>query len=136
MTDRAQRGLAARRKVLGAGVDVILEKAKGAMNEDFQRMLTDFVWGEVWARDGLSLRERSIATLGMLTALNRGVELKTHIRGARNNGLTWEEIVEVFLQSAPYCGFPAAMTSLRLAKEVRDELETTTGGTSPTAKKE
>lgn len=119
MNDRYAKGLAVRKKVLGATqVEATVKAAESALNENLQKYLTEFVWGDIWSRPELSMRDRSLVTLGMLTALNRSVELKTHIRGALNNGLSMEEITEVFLHGAVYCGFPAAMTSLRLAKEV------------------
>lgn len=80
-------------------------------------------WVEVWARPGLPRKTRSIINLAMITALNRPHELKLHVRGAINNGLTKEEIQEVFLQTAMYCGVPAAIDSFRTAKEVLDEME-------------
>jgi 4-carboxymuconolactone decarboxylase len=127
MNDRYAKGLAVRKEVLGSTqVEATVKAAESALNEGLQKYLTEFVWGDIWSRPGLSLRDRSLVTLGMLTALNRSVELKTHIRGALNNGLTMEEIAEVFLHGAAYCGFPAAMTSLRLAKEVA-------AGQTPTA---
>lgn len=119
MNDRYEKGLAVRKSVLGGTqVDATVKAAESALNEGLQQYLTEFVWGDIWSRPELSLRDRSLVTLGMLTALNRSVELKTHIRGALNNGVRMDEIAEVFLHSAAYCGFPAAMTSLRLAKEV------------------
>jgi 4-carboxymuconolactone decarboxylase len=122
MTARYDKGLELRKKVLGAApVSAIVERAKGAFNEDLQEELTSFVWGDIWSREGLGLRERSLITLAMLIPLNRATELKTHVRGALRNGVTREEIREVFLHAAAYCGFPAAMTAFRLAKEVFDE---------------
>ncbi|MGD9945369.1 MAG: carboxymuconolactone decarboxylase family protein [Burkholderiaceae bacterium] len=119
MNERYEKGLAVRKQVLGGSqVEATVKAAESALNEDLQKYLTEFVWGDIWSRPEMSLRDRSLVTLGMLMALNRSVELKTHIRGALNNGLSIDEIAEVFLHGAAYCGFPAAMTSLRLAKEV------------------
>jgi alkylhydroperoxidase/carboxymuconolactone decarboxylase family protein YurZ len=80
-----------------------------------QELVTQYCWGEVWNRPGLDRRTRSLLNLAMLTALNRPHELKLHVRGAINNGLTKDEIKEVFLQAAIYCGVPAAIDSFRLA---------------------
>jgi 4-carboxymuconolactone decarboxylase len=115
-------GLLTRREVLGdAYVDNSLRNA-----DDFtmpmQEMVTQYCWGDVWNRPGLDRRSRSLLNLGMLTALNRPHELKIHIRGALNNGLTKDEIREVFLQAAIYCGVPAAIDSFRSAKEVFKEM--------------
>ncbi|MDX3904638.1 MAG: carboxymuconolactone decarboxylase family protein [Pigmentiphaga sp.] len=119
MEERFKKGLAMRKQVLGeAPVSQRVEASRGALNADLQQLLTEFAWGDIWSRPQLGLRERSIATIAMLTALNRSTELKTHIEGALNNGLSMEEVAEVFLQAAVYCGFPAAMTSMRLAREV------------------
>ncbi len=90
-----------------------------AFNRDIQRLVTEFAWGTVWSREGLSLRDRSLINLGMLTALNRPHELRSHVRGALNNGCTATEIRETLIQTAVYCGFPAALDAFRVA---RDEL--------------
>jgi 4-carboxymuconolactone decarboxylase len=87
-----------------------------------QELVTQYCWGEVWNRPGLDRRTRSFLNLAMLTALNRPHELKLHVRGALNNGLTKDEIREVFLQSAIYCGVPAAIDSFRVAREVFKEM--------------
>lgn len=114
-------GLLTRREVLGdAYVDNSLRNADD-FNMPMQEMVTQYCWGDVWNRPGLDRRSRSLLNLGMLTALNRPHELKIHIRGALNNGLTKDEIREVFLQSAIYCGVPAAIDSFRSAKEVFKE---------------
>jgi 4-carboxymuconolactone decarboxylase len=124
MTDeRFQAGLQMRRKVLGAAH---VERSLANSTEfakPMQELVTEYCWGEVWTRPGLSLRERSLLNLGMLTALNRGEELKLHVRGALNNGCTREEIQEVFLQAAIYCGVPAALSSFRIAEAAIDEYE-------------
>ena len=86
-----------------------------------QELVTEYCWGEVWTRPGLSPRDRSLLNLGMLTALNRGEELKLHVRGALNNGCSVEEIQEALLQTAIYCGVPAAISSFRVAQAVFDE---------------
>jgi len=116
-------GLAVRKKVLGE------EHVNRSMNnvDDFtgplQQYVVEHAWGAVWVRDGLTLKERSMINLAMLTALNRPNELKVHLRGALNNGLTREQIREIFLQTAVYCGAPAAIDSFRTAKQVFAEIE-------------
>ena len=116
------KGLALRKKVLGdAHVERSLKSGDTDFTRDLQRYVTGFGWGEIWARPGLTLRERSLLNLAMLTALNRPHELRTHIRGALNNGVTETEMREVFLQTIAYCGFPAAIDSFRVAQEVLAE---------------
>lgn len=113
-----EKGLKVRREVLGAEyVDTSLKNAD-PFNMPMQELTTQYCWGEIWNRPGLDRRTRSFLNLAMITALNRPHELKLHVRGAINNGLTKEEIAEVFLQAAIYCGVPAAMDSFRVAKEV------------------
>ncbi len=117
-----EKGLKVRREVLGAEyVDASL-KGADSFNMPMQELTTQYCWGEIWNRPGLDRRTRSFLNLAMMTALNRPHELKLHIRGAINNGLTKEEISEVFLQAALYCGVPAAMDSFRVAKEVFKEM--------------
>lgn len=119
MGERFDKGLAVRKQVLGeAPVAQRVNSAQGELNADLQQYLTEFAWGDIWSRRQLSLRDRSLATIAMLAAQNRPTELKTHIGGAINNGMTMEEVAEVFLHAAVYCGFPAAMTCMRLAREV------------------
>ena len=116
-----EQGLATRREVLGATyVDAAIANATD-FNIDMQEMVTQYCWGDVWNRPGLDRRTRSLLNLAMLTALNRPHELKLHVRGALNNGVTQEEIKEVFLQTAIYCGVPAAIDSFRTAAEVFKE---------------
>ncbi|MDI2587537.1 MULTISPECIES: 4-carboxymuconolactone decarboxylase [unclassified Psychrobacillus] len=116
-------GLEIRRSVLGAEyVDSSIQNAT-AFNMPMQELVTEYCWGEIWARPGLPKKTRSMLNLAMITALNRPHELKLHVRGAINNGLTKEEIQEVFLQTAIYCGVPAAIDSFRTAKEVFDEMD-------------
>ena len=117
------QGLATRREVLGAEyVDASIRNATD-FNIDMQEMVTQNCWGDVWNRPGLERKSRSLLNLAMLTALNRPHELKLHVRGAINNGLTKEEIKEVFLQAAIYCGVPAAIDSFRVASEVFKEMD-------------
>ena len=113
-----EKGLATRRAVLGAEyVDNSLKNADD-FNRPMQELVTEYCWNEIWNRPGLDRKTRSFLNLAMLTALNRPHELKLHVRGAINNGLTKEEIREVFLQAAIYCGVPAAIDAFRTAKEV------------------
>ena len=101
MNERYAKGLAVRKQVLGGSqVEATVKAAESALNEGLQKYLTEFVWGDIWSREQLSLRDRSLVTLGMLTALNRSVELKTHIRGALNNGLTMDEIARFIMLNA------------------------------------
>jgi len=121
--DSYDAGLKTRMKVLGeAHVKRSLAEVDD-FNRDLQQIVTGFAWGQIWTRPGLSHRERSILNLGMLTALNRPHEFKVHVRGALNNGLTREEIREALLQTAVYCGFPAAIEAFRLAREVFKEID-------------
>ncbi|MDP6350955.1 MAG: 4-carboxymuconolactone decarboxylase, partial [Alphaproteobacteria bacterium] len=113
-------GLAVRRAVLGAEhVDRAIATADD-FNRPMQDLVIEYCWGAVWGRPGLPRKTRSLLNLAMLTALNRPQELKLHIRGALNNGVTKDEIMEVFLQTAIYCGAPAAISSFRSAREVFD----------------
>jgi 4-carboxymuconolactone decarboxylase len=113
-----ERGLAIRRQVLGDEYVSASLEAADAFTWPLQRLVTAYCWGEVWSRPGLSLRDRSLVNLAMITALNRPHELRIHVAGALNNGLTTDEILEVLLQTAVYCGAPAALDSFRVAKEV------------------
>lgn len=117
------KGLATRREVLGdAYVDASLAKAD-EFSMEMQELVTQYCWGDVWNRPGLERAHRSLVNLAMLTALNRSHELATHVRGALNNGVTRDEIKEVFLQTAIYCGVPAALESFRVAKEVFAQMD-------------
>ena len=121
--ERFEKGLEIRRSVLGAEyVDSSINNATD-FNMPMQELVTEYCWGEVWGRPGLPKKTRSMINLAMITALNRPHELKLHVRGAINNGVTKEEIQEVLLQTAIYCGVPAAIDSFRTAKEVLDEME-------------
>jgi 4-carboxymuconolactone decarboxylase len=116
------QGLKTRREVLGAEyVDAAIKNADD-FNMPMQELVTQYCWGDVWNRPGLDRRSRSLLNLAMITALNRPHELKLHVRGALNNGLTKDEIREVFLQAAIYCGVPAAIDSFRVAREVFKEM--------------
>ena len=116
------RGQNVRRNVLGDDyVDNSL-RHKNDFNESLQELVVKYCWGEVWAREGLDRRTRSLINIAILTAINRSHELRTHVRGAVNNGCTEEEISEVILQSAIYCGVPAAIDASRTAGEVLQEI--------------
>src|SRR5690606_10059062 len=118
-----ERGLKVRREVLGAEyVDASIQSADD-FNRPMQELVTQYRWGEVRTRPGLERKTRSLLNLAMLTALNRPHEIRLHVRGALNNGVTKEEIAEVFLQAAIYCGVPAAIDSFRIAREVFQEAE-------------
>ena len=115
-----QAGLATRRAVLGDDyVQAALDKAT-EFNAPLQEAVTRHAWGNTWQRKGIDLRTRSIVTVSMLVALGRMHELKTHVRGALNNGVTREELQEIFLHASVYCGFPAAVDAFRSASEVID----------------
>jgi 4-carboxymuconolactone decarboxylase len=119
--DEQQRyasGLEIRRAVLG---DAHVEQSLANLtpfNDDFQNLITRYAWGEIWARPGLTRHTRSLLTLAMLVALNRSDELRVHIRAALRNGVSADEIQEVFLQCAIYCGVPAANVAFHLAEDV------------------
>ena len=120
-TERFEAGLAVRREVLGA--EYVEQALAGAdsFNRDFQELATEFCWGGTWARGVLDRKTRSILNLGMLSALNRPEEFKLHFRGALTNGCTLDELREVLLQIAVYCGIPAGVEAFRLAREVLRE---------------
>ncbi|MGB0099452.1 MAG: 4-carboxymuconolactone decarboxylase [Nocardioides sp.] len=111
-------GMAVRREVLGdAHVDRASESAT-AFTQDFQELITSYAWGEIWTRPGLDRRSRSMITLTALIARGHHDELAMHVRAALRNGLTVDEIKEVILQSAIYCGVPDANTAFRIAQQV------------------
>jgi 4-carboxymuconolactone decarboxylase len=116
--DMLQRGLEIRKAVLGK--DYVERAFDGAddFNRPMQEIMTAYCWGTVWGREGLPRKTRSLLNLAMLSALNRTPELKSHVRGALTNGVTKEEIREVFLQVMIYCGVPAAVEAFRAASEV------------------
>lgn len=120
MSDCAfEKGLSMRRKVLGNEyVSTSFRTATDHFSRPLQELITRFVWGEIWTRPGLELRVRSMLNLAIMTALNRPNELKLHLEGALRNGVTVEEIREVLLQSAVYCGIPAALDSFLIAEKV------------------
>lgn len=124
-SEKFEKGLKTRTAVLGEGyVEQSLNNA-----DDFswaiQQLSTEYCWDEIWNRPGLDRRSRSILNLGMIAALNRPHELKLHIRGAIQNGITKDELKEILLQVACYCGIPAGIDSFRIAREAFKELEKT-----------
>jgi 4-carboxymuconolactone decarboxylase len=115
---RYEQGMKVRREILGdAHVDKSLQN-RNALNEEFQDLITRYAWGEIWTRPGLTPQTRSMITLAMMVALNRGEEFRMHVRAALKNGVTREEIKEVLLQTAIYCGVPAANNAFHAADEV------------------
>jgi 4-carboxymuconolactone decarboxylase len=117
-SDAYKKGLAMRKRVLG---EKYVEESLAQADEftaPLQEYLTEHAWGAVWVREGLSLKMRSMLNLAILTATNRPAELKLHLRGALNNGVTQEEIREIFLHCGAYCGAPAALDSFKIARQV------------------
>lgn len=115
------KGLAVRKEVLGKDyVENSIKNADDFMMA-FQEITTEYCWGYVWSRPGLDKKTRSMLNLAMLSALNRGPELKLHINGALNNGVTKEEMKEIFLQVGIYCGIPACLDAFKTAKDVFKE---------------
>ena len=115
---RYEEGMKVRRAVLG---DAHVDRAKAHENEfnaAFQDLITRYAWGEIWTRPGLERKTRSLITIALMVALNRGEELRLHLKAAINNGVTREEIREVLLHTAVYCGVPAANTAFHIAGEV------------------
>ncbi|QUX94256.1 4-carboxymuconolactone decarboxylase [Marinomonas sp. CT5] len=122
MTDKFDKGLITRKAVLGnAYVDNSINNATN-FTRPLQQLVTEYCWGDVWQRDGLEKRERSLINLAMIAALNRPHELALHVRGAVNNGVTLIEIREVLLQVAIYCGVPASIDAFRSASAVLKEM--------------
>ena len=120
---RHRQGMKVRRAVLG---DEYVDRAVAStteFNRDFQDFITRNAWGEIWTRPGLPRHTRSLITLAMMVALNRGDEFRMHVRGAFNNGVTRDQIKEVLLQSAVYCGVPAANSAFHIAVEVFDDMD-------------
>ena len=117
------KGMEIRKSVLGKE---FVEKSFAAADEfnmPMQELTTEYCWGAVWGRDGLPKKTRSMLNLAMLSALNRPHELKMHIKGALKNGVSKDEIREIFLQVAIYCGIPAGVDSFRIARETFNELD-------------
>jgi 4-carboxymuconolactone decarboxylase len=117
------RGLEIRKAVLGAEHVQKQLAAADEFNRPLQELVTEYCWGAVWGREGLTRRDRSLINLAMISALNRPQELKAHVKGALRNGVSRDEIREVLLQVGIYCGIPAAMDSFRVAREALNEAD-------------
>ena len=121
--DRAEAGMQMRRSVLG---DAHVDRAQAAttdLDAEFQDLITRYAWGEIWTRPGLPRHTRSLLTIGLMVALNRGEELRMHLRAAANNGVSSDEIREVLMHCAIYCGVPAANAAFHAAKEILNDGE-------------
>jgi 4-carboxymuconolactone decarboxylase len=121
--EQFEKGLKIRREVLG---DQYVERSLAAADDvsaPLQKLITEWCWGEIWARPGLERRMRSVLNLGMTMALNRQAEFKLHLRGALNNGLTKDEVIEIILQGAIYCGAPASLDAMKSAQATFAEIE-------------
>jgi 4-carboxymuconolactone decarboxylase len=116
--ERHRAGMAVRRAVLGDAHVDRAEAGKSDFTAEFQDLITRYAWGEIWTRPGLDRKTRSCMTLATMIALNRADEFRLHVRAALNNGLTRDDIKEVILQSAVYCGVPAANAAFHLAEAV------------------
>lgn len=129
-TQRYENGLGVRRAVLGdAHVDRSLAN-RTELTEEFQALITRYAWGEIWTREGLPRHTRSLMTIAMMVALGREAELALHLRAARNNGVSRDEIKEALLQTAIYCGVPAANSAFHLAQQIFDEQDKEARGQS------
>lgn len=121
--ERYEQGMAVRREVLGKEyVDRSVAK-RTEFNSEFQDLLTRHAWGDIWTRSGLPRSTRSLIVIAMMVALNREGEFRLHVRAAANNGVTRDEIKELLLQAAVYCGIPAANTAFHLAEQVFAEVD-------------
>lgn len=121
--DRADTGMQMRRSVLG---DAHVDRAQAAttdLDAEFQDLITRYAWGEIWTRPGLPRHTRSLLTIGLMVALNRGEELRMHLQAAANNGVSSDEIREVLMHCAIYCGVPAANAAFHAAKEILNDGE-------------
>ncbi|WP_322057972.1 4-carboxymuconolactone decarboxylase [Paraburkholderia sp. J63] len=126
--ERYEAGLKVRRAVLGdAHVDRSIAN-RTELTEEFQTLISRYAWGEIWTREGLPRHTRSLLTIAMMVALNRSEELALHLRAAKNNGVTRDEIKEVLLQTAIYCGVPAANSAFHLADRIFREEDTASSG--------
>ena len=121
--DRAEAGMQLRRRVLG---DAHVDRAQAAttdLDAEFQDLITRYAWGEIWTRPGLPRHTRSLLTIGLMVALNRGEELRMHLQAAANNGVSSDEIREVLMHCAIYCGVPATNAAFHAAKEILSDGE-------------
>ena len=121
--EKFERGLKLRKQVLGADYVEKSMASADSFSMPMQELSTEYCWGHVWTRPGLALRDRSLINIAMISALNRPHELKLHVKAALNNGLSREEIREVILQVAVYCGVPAGIDSTRIAREAFAEVD-------------
>ena len=129
--ERYDKGMTVRRAVLGdAHVDRSITR-RTPFNEEFQDLITRYAWGEIWTRPGLPRHARSLVTLALMIALNRGDEFKMHVRAAFNNGVSRDEIKEVILQCAIYAGVPAANSAFHQAAQVFAEMDAAMPGDAP-----
>ncbi len=126
-SEKFDKGLALRREVLGEDYVARAMANADEFSQPLQELVTEFAWGTVWQREGLPRRDRSLMTVVMLVALNRPHELRLHLRGALNNGLSREELREALLHAAVYCGMPAAVDAFRAAREVFAEIDAASG---------
>jgi len=125
--ERYENGMAVRRAVLSdAHVDRTIAH-KNAFNEEFQDLITRYAWGEIWTRPGLPRHTRGLLTVAMMVALSRADEFRLHVRAAANNGVTRDQLREVLMQAAIYCGVPAANNAFHLAEEVFTEMDKAAG---------
>jgi 4-carboxymuconolactone decarboxylase len=126
-SDLFKKGLEVRREVLGRDyVDASLARADD-FNAAFQQMTTEIAWGMIWTRPGIDRKTRSIINLAMLSALNRGAELRLHLKAALTNGVTRDEIKEILLQVGGYCGIPASLEAFKIATEVFKDVDSAEG---------
>jgi 4-carboxymuconolactone decarboxylase len=125
--EKFERGLALRKQVLGAEYVEKSMASADSFSMPMQELSTEYCWGHVWTRPGLALRDRSLINIAMISALNRPHELRLHVKAALNNGLSRDEIREVILQVAVYCGVPAGIDSTRIAREAFAEVDAARG---------
>ncbi len=118
-----RKGIAIRERMWGPEAGQAKMDRTSAFQRDFEELVTRYCFGAVWGREGLSPAARSMLTLGMMIALGRSQELAIHVQGAVSNGVTRDQIREVLLHAAPYCGIPAVLSAYRIAEPVLDELE-------------
>jgi 4-carboxymuconolactone decarboxylase len=121
--ERHANGMAVRRAVLGDAHVDRTQANRNEINGEFQDLITRYAWGEIWTRPGLPRHTRSLLTIAMMVALNREAELKLHLRAAANNGVSRDEIKEVLMQAAIYCGVPAANSAFHMADEVFRQMD-------------
>lgn len=122
-SEQYEKGLKIRKEVLGEEYVEAALRSADDFTRELQELITVFSWGEIWSRPGLDRKTRSLINIAIATTANRSGELKLHVRGAINNGVTKDEIKELLLQCAVYCGAPAAVDGFRLAKETFSELK-------------